>query len=278
MLFDLRGRGRRRIVQVIYLALALLMGGGLVFFGVGGNTSGGLLDAFKNDSGNTSSPAYTAQIKRAEKTIKLHPRNTAAWANLTKLRFQDASAAGYDSANNTFTDKGKERLAAVATSWDHYVALKPKKVDPTLALFMVQAFSANALNLPDKAVGAMEFVLAARKPSAALYIQYATLAYTAGQTRKGDLAAEKAVSLAPKDQRAGIQAALDQAKQAAANQTSTTPVATNPVQSAETPSSSGVPAGTSVVTSSTKNGKVITKTTKNGKTTTSISSAPKSSK
>ena len=32
MLFDLRGRGRRRTVQAVYLSLALLLGGGLVLF------------------------------------------------------------------------------------------------------------------------------------------------------------------------------------------------------------------------------------------------------
>ena len=40
MLFDLRGRGRRRTVQVIYLTLALLLGGGLVLFGIGGDVQG----------------------------------------------------------------------------------------------------------------------------------------------------------------------------------------------------------------------------------------------
>src|SRR4051794_21999640 len=103
MLFDLRGRGRRRVVQLIYVTLALLMGGGLVFFGIGGNTSGGLLDAFKSDNGNTSTPAYTKQISAAEKKLKLHPKDSAAWATLTKLRFQDASAAGYDQNTNGFT-------------------------------------------------------------------------------------------------------------------------------------------------------------------------------
>ena len=47
MLFDLRGRGRRRAVKIIYLGLAILLGGGLVFFGVGGNVQGGLFDAFQ---------------------------------------------------------------------------------------------------------------------------------------------------------------------------------------------------------------------------------------
>jgi hypothetical protein len=50
MLFDLRGRGRRRTVQVIYLSLAILMGGGLVLFGIGGATSGGLVDAITGSS------------------------------------------------------------------------------------------------------------------------------------------------------------------------------------------------------------------------------------
>ena len=36
MLFDLRGRGRRRAVRVIYMGLALLFGVGFVGFGVGG--------------------------------------------------------------------------------------------------------------------------------------------------------------------------------------------------------------------------------------------------
>ena len=39
MLFDLRGR-RRRAVQATYLILAVLMGGGLVLFGIGGDVSG----------------------------------------------------------------------------------------------------------------------------------------------------------------------------------------------------------------------------------------------
>jgi hypothetical protein len=54
MLFDLRGRGRRRTVQIIYLSLALLMGGGLVLFGIGGATSGGLVDAIQGGSGTQS--------------------------------------------------------------------------------------------------------------------------------------------------------------------------------------------------------------------------------
>ena len=55
MLFDLRGRGRRRTVQVIYLTLAILMGGGLVLFGIGGGTNGGLFDAIGGNGGSATS-------------------------------------------------------------------------------------------------------------------------------------------------------------------------------------------------------------------------------
>ena len=48
MLFDLQGK-RRRVVQATYLTLAVLMGGGLVLFGVGSDVSGGVFDIFSGD-------------------------------------------------------------------------------------------------------------------------------------------------------------------------------------------------------------------------------------
>ncbi|HEY4830836.1 MAG TPA: hypothetical protein VIH85_28975, partial [Solirubrobacteraceae bacterium] len=65
MLFDLRSRGRRRTVQAVYLFLALLIGGGLVLFGVGaGNGFGGLLNAVTGSSGS----GQTQAVSSAEKT------------------------------------------------------------------------------------------------------------------------------------------------------------------------------------------------------------------
>ena len=65
MLFDLKGK-RKRLVQVVYLGLAILFGGGLVLFGVGGNVSGGLIDAFKG-TGSADTSAFTDQVERAER-------------------------------------------------------------------------------------------------------------------------------------------------------------------------------------------------------------------
>ena len=90
MLFDLRARGRRRTIQVIYLFLAILMGGGLIFFGIGGNTSGGLFDAFKSGGGGGGSDALSKQISQAQKTLKLNPNDAAAYAVMARDNHQFA--------------------------------------------------------------------------------------------------------------------------------------------------------------------------------------------
>jgi cytochrome c-type biogenesis protein CcmH/NrfG len=217
MLFDLRGRGRRRFVQAIYLSLAILMGGGLVLFGVGGATSGGLLDAFKNDSGGQSvSDTFKKRVTQAEATVKARPTDPKAWANLTRVRFQQASSGdGFDQVNGVFTDAGKDDLRGASQAWDKYLSLT-EKPDDTVASLMVQAYSQYGLNEPDKAVSAMEVVVDSRTSTGPLYAQLATYAYQAGQTRKAELASKKAIQLTPKDDRELIKAQLDSARQAAA--------------------------------------------------------------
>src|SRR5215218_962299 len=140
MLFDLRGRGRRRTVQVIYLSLAILMGGGLVLFGIGGATSGGLFDAFSGDNANQSSgtEALERSVTTAQAATERSPADAAAWANLVKARFQLAGTNdGVDENTGAFTAKGKRALRPVEQAWDRYVALDPNPPDDTVAGHMV---------------------------------------------------------------------------------------------------------------------------------------------
>jgi hypothetical protein len=216
MLFDLRGRGRRRAVQAIYLGLAILMGGGLVLFGVGGATSGGLLDAFKSSSGQTSvDKVFQQRVDKAEAGIRARPTDPKAWAELTRVRFQQAgSGDGFDSNQGVFTDKGKEKLQDAASAWTKYLTLTDKP-DDTVAAVMVQAYGPSGLNQPAQAVSAMEVIVDSRPATGPLYVQLAALAYQAGQTRKADLASKKALELTPADSREQIKAQLDGARQAA---------------------------------------------------------------
>src|SRR3954452_4406436 len=212
MLFDLRAPGRRRTIKVVYVILALLMGGGLIFFGIGGNTSGGLLDAFKSDGGGTSAQKLASdKVDKAEKTVQQRRQDAVAWAALTKAQYQQAGLE-QDDTSGKYTSDGIKFLRSAAHSWDRYLALENGKVDPSLATLMTQAFLPTALNKPDEAVKAWEIVVDSREASTGLYAQLAQLAYAAGQTRKGDLAAAKAVALAPKDQRKDVKAQLDAIK------------------------------------------------------------------
>jgi len=206
MLFDLRGRGRRRTIQVIYLSLAILMGGGLVLFGIGGNTSGGLVDALQGNSGGTDpNKAFERRLDRLVERTRTNPRDARAWADLASVRFQVATTGeNYDSTAQAYTAKGKAELRRATAAWQRYLALEPEKPDATVANQMVQAYGVSGLQRYDQAVRAMEIVIDNREPTYQLYAQLAVLAHAANQDRKSGLAADKAAELAPKDQRKDV--------------------------------------------------------------------------
>lgn len=221
MLFDLRGRGRRRTVQVIYLGLALLMGGGLVLLGIGGNQSGGgLLDAFTNGGGSADTGVFGDRREAAEKRVQANRQDAAAWAALARARYQEASAGGgVDAATGVFTEEGKAQLRQADRAWQEHLKLDPDAPDPNVAVIMAQVYGPSGLARADDAVAAQEIVAAAREDVGS-YLQLAGFAYAADQTRKGDLAGDKAIALATDDQRKQIEAQVEglkaQAAQAAA--------------------------------------------------------------
>jgi hypothetical protein len=209
MLFDLRGRGKRRTIQAIYLFLAILLGGGLIFFGIGGGGGGGGLLNAVGQGGSSGSDPFAAQVKSAQKRVIAAPKDAAAWAALANAQYEvAASGDGYDSSTEAFTAKGKAELSQARTSWNRYLALNPKKPDVDLATEMVRAFEPAQLNLPAQAVSTQEIVVAQSPSSPDEYATLAVLAYLAGQTRKGDLAAAQAVSLEPKASQATLKTQL----------------------------------------------------------------------
>lgn len=209
MLFDLRGRGRRRSVQIVYATLAFLMAAGLILFGVGSGLAGGLVDAINDNGGSTSgNSALTKQADTLEKRVRTNPQSQADWAKLARTHFQIA-AGSIDQNTGQYSKDGRTELAEAAAAWNRYLALNPEKPDATVAALMVQTFV--QLNQAGKAADAQEIVTSTR-PNRNAYIQLAKLAYVAGQARKGDLAAAKALDLTPKDLRGTVKDQLDQAK------------------------------------------------------------------
>jgi hypothetical protein len=212
MLFDLRSRGRRRTVQAVYLGLALLMGGGLVLFGVGaGNGFGGLLNAFNGGGGGGAQQSQvSSQEKAAIRQTQLNPNSAAAWASLVQARWSNAGqGSNYDTATGTFTASGRKELAALATTWQKYLTLT-KNPDPNVAILAARAYG--QLGQYSNQADAWELQTVAEPNTAKGYECLAAAAYAAKETRKADLAAAKALSLVPQAQRATLKLALNQAK------------------------------------------------------------------
>jgi hypothetical protein len=216
MLFDLRSRGRRRVVQVIYVGLAILMLGGLVLFGVGaGNNNGGLLNAFTNNgSGNGQSAAVDSQTKAALKAVDKSPKSASAWASLVQARFDLAGEGkNYDTTTSTYTKSGKAQLQDAANAWTHYLSLTGNKPQVELATLMARAYA--ALEQYSNESSAWEFVASANPTSSEGFLCLAFSAYAAKQNRKAALAGAQAVKLAPKLQQLTIKQELTASKSSA---------------------------------------------------------------
>jgi hypothetical protein len=217
MLFDLRARGRRRTIKVIYASLAILMGGGLVLFGIGGDVQGGLFDAVSGRDGDDGSSAIQERVDQADERVQANRQDPAAWAQLAQARYQLAGVGeGFDPETGQFTDEGRNRLRAASQAWSRHLELAGDEPDTQVAALMVNALS--QLGQLDDAVRAQEIVVENREPAYGLYAQLAVLAYQAEQTRKGDLARRRAIELAPEDLRPTIREQLDSAKTQAVQQ------------------------------------------------------------
>lgn len=218
MLFDLRGRGRRRTVKVVYITLALLMGGGLVFFGIGSDVSGGIVDAITGSGGGGGNTDERLQEREQTLTqrVRANPQDQQALVDLARVRFQLAGQGdNFDPNTSQFTESGRAELAGATRAWEQYLALDPRTPDDRTARLMVQAYEGQG-DLA-KATQAQEIVAEAR-PSTGSYSQLAVFAYAAGQTRKGDLASRKAIEEAEPDMRESLRGQLESAKKQAEQQ------------------------------------------------------------
>jgi translation initiation factor 2B subunit (eIF-2B alpha/beta/delta family) len=197
MLFDLRGR-RRRAVQVTYLMLALLMGGGLVLFGIGGDVSGGLVDAFKGGGGQSTDSALTDRIEREEERLAKTPQNEALLQNLVRDYYQLATSQR-DSGTVGFPAEAKDELRKSGEYWQRY-SEAVEEPDADTAVIALQVYDVGGLNRPKEAQKAAA-IIAQQSNDVAAYLRLVQYAARAGDTRTADLAAKKAVDLAPKADR-----------------------------------------------------------------------------
>jgi len=206
MLFDLRARGRRKTVQVVYLGLAVLFLLGFVGFGVGvGGGGGGIFNAL-TENGGSNSASFAAKVEAAQKRTKQHPTDPAAWKSLVEAQFHQASEPGNIATvgeTEKYTAQGKVLLAKLAKSWSTYLKLETSHPDTELAARIARIFGEQGLAQPASEMQALQ-VAVKGNPTVRLYSELAVSAYKADNLKVGDAAARKTVSLAPAAERTKV--------------------------------------------------------------------------
>jgi hypothetical protein len=216
MLFDLRGR-RRRVVQFVYLSLALLMGGGLVLFGIGGDVTGGLFDAFSDRGGGGNPNSVLEQrVERLEKRVQANPDDQEALQSLVRDYF-NLALASQEAGQARVPAEGRDELRRSAAAWQRYVDAADGEPSASTARFALQVYDVGALNQPAEAQEAAAIIARSENDSAS-YLQLVAYASLAKDKRTADLATTRAVDLAPKGQRKTVEQQAKQLKKQSAQQ------------------------------------------------------------
>ena len=200
MLFDLRGR-RRRLVQVVYLTLALLLGGGLVLFGIGGDVSGGLVDAFRGGGGPSTDSALEGRVDRQEERLQANPGDERLLQSLVR-DYYSLAVSQRESGTIGFPEDARDDLRQAGAYWQRYAEVADEPSADT-ARYALQVYDEGALDRPKEAQKAAA-VVAREANDAVSYLNLVQIAARAGDTRTADLAGQKAIELAPKPQKEAI--------------------------------------------------------------------------
>jgi hypothetical protein len=239
MLFDLRSPGRRNLIRVVYAGLAVLMGGGLIFFGIGGSGTGLFSDAGGGGGGGDGNP-FEDQIDDAEARLQQNPQDTAALAELVQLHYQTGSnqiEVDEESGTQSLTEDGEQALQQSADAWDRYLKLTQKSGGQPatgVSSLAVQTFSVladtsfsqalsatsgtDALDSANDAVTSWadaaeaQRILADAQPAGQAYANLAFFLYRAGDIAGGDQAAARASQVASGSEKASIEQQLKQTK------------------------------------------------------------------
>lgn len=156
------------------------------------------------------SAVTSQQDKAALKAVRANPDNPAAWSLMIQALWAAAGTGSYyNTATATFTASGKQLLSQATQAWQHYLQLT-KNPDPNLAVLAARAYA--ALGNYAGAASAWEVETVARPGQSRGYECLAVAAYAAKQTRKGDLALAKALTLVPKAERITLKTQIQQAK------------------------------------------------------------------
>lgn len=220
MLFDLRAPGRKRVIQVVYVVLAVVLVGGTILFGVGTGLPGIFGGGNGNSGGQSLEDQRADQIKDAEKRIAANPKDAAAYAAVARLRY----AAGLDDFPENATTApaaAKAQFQKASAAWEKYLSLDPKPIDTGTANRMAAAYGPSGLNQPAKWADVQALVVTEAEDEAekrgeavepATYLGLLQAQYAAKRTRQAKITEGKLREVTPKELKKQVDAAIAVAK------------------------------------------------------------------
>lgn len=212
MLFDLRSKGRRRVVKVAYSAIALIFLAGFLGAGVGTGFFGGA-NIFEAVGSGGGAKSFASQVERASKRVKREPASAAAWAALLQAQLHQAGESQYtNQSTGGFTPAGHKLLPKIQRTWENYLSVSHDNPSLELSKLMLHVLGEEGLDNAAQTVQALLAITEAEPHNYQEFAELAQYAYQAGNTREGDLASEKALALAPATERARLKGILNALK------------------------------------------------------------------
>lgn len=132
MLFDVRGK-RKRVIQVIYVLLALVMVASLIVIGLpGGIGFGGGGNVVSQDAAELS----VERAQRLEEKVAQQPNNANAQSELIRARIAAGNGlveVDQDTGQQTVGDKATEQYSLAADAWQNYLKTTGNQPDQGVA-------------------------------------------------------------------------------------------------------------------------------------------------
>lgn len=138
MLFDLRGR-RRGVIKFIYAGLAILMAGGLLLFGIGGEVSGGLFEGLGIGGGSATDAGQVLeeQAERIEGRLARNPGDEGQLLALARTRIAAGNArmeTDPETGTQVATSEARAEFEQGLQAWNRYLRqVKGGEVNPAAA-------------------------------------------------------------------------------------------------------------------------------------------------
>jgi hypothetical protein len=204
MLFDTSGR-RKRVIQVVYAILALLMGASLFLvigpFNLGelvGNSSGGA---------GSASQVFDEQVERIEGRLARNPRDEQLLLTLTRAEINAGNARlepGAEGEVPKVTPDAQDHFEAASEAWNRYLKQAGEDPSPAAAQLIGQTFfqlaesSASLLQSVEFIARATKAqrIAAEEQPTANALSTLAIYEYFNGNYAAGDKVAKRVTAMA----------------------------------------------------------------------------------